>query len=169
MDRERTYLDTNIIADRLIGEKNVIAKINSTIGDTLKYSSAFVVSEHKKTFLQALRLLWKIFRDKEDNKDSKEVLNYIEDRSWRSPQEKNRYRKMFKWIMAETHSYDDALARLENLIFEYDEFFFEDISVLESEINCPLSDVHIGSKKDIVEKPIVCPLRCSMSDFLKKR
>ena len=166
MDRERTYLDTNIIADRIIGEKDIIAKIDSVVGEMLKYCSAFVVSEHKRTFLQTLRFLWTLFKDV---RDSEEVLNYIESKHWRSSQEKNRYIKIFNWIMYETQSCDDALVRLENLIFEYDHFFFRDIDVLESEVDCPLSEVQISSRAEILRTPLACSLRCSMSDFLENQ
>lgn len=95
MTQERTYLDTNIVFHRKTSKEDIITTIESAIGHTSKYCSEFVVSEHKKVFLQTMRLLWTFFKEKES---TEEVLNCIEKRSWRSSQEKDRYIKIFNWI-----------------------------------------------------------------------
>lgn len=167
MAQQRTYLDTNIIADRKLREKEAIAKIESVICQTYKYCSAFVVSEHKKTFLKAMRFLWTIFNEKKKNE---KILDYIKNKKWKSSQQKDRYKKLFKWITEDGKiPYIDALKRLETMIFLYDFFFFGDIDVLESEVNCPLAGIQINSREDITAISISCPLKCTISDFLKNQ
>ncbi len=160
-------MDTNIIADRKLREKDVIAEIESVISQTFRYCSAFVVSEHKKTFLKTMRVLWTLFKEK---RDSREVWNYIEIKKWKSSQQKDRYKKLFKWVTDNGKvSYLDALKRLENMIFIYDHFFFGDINVLESEVNCPLAGIRINSRKEITTVSLACPLKCSISYFLRNQ
>lgn len=167
MDRERVYLDTNVIAHRILREEEVVTRINSVIGEMSRYCSAFVVSEHKRTFLKTMRFLWTIFKDKRDNR---EVLDCIENVLWRSESEKDRCMRIFKWVTEdEALSYIYAIVRLENMIFGYDQFFFDDIDVLESEIDCPLSEARIHSRKDILEAELSCSMKCKMSDFLKNQ
>ncbi len=166
VERKRVYLDTNIIADRKLREKEAIT-IESIIGEMSKYCSAFVVSEHKRTFLQTMRYLWTLFNEK---KDCVDVLNYIQNRQWKSDHEKNRYNKVFNWITDNgTQPHKHALRRLETLIFTYDHFFFGDIDVLESDVGCPLSRRKIDSRREIEETLLVCPHTCSLSDFLEKQ
>lgn len=166
MGRKRAYLDTNIIADRKLRKEDAII-IESIIGEMSKYCSAFVVSEHKRTFLQTLRYLWTLFEEKRNCVD---VSNYILNRQWRSDQEKNRYNKVFNWMTDYgTQSYKHALRRLETLIFTYDQFFFGDIDVLESDVDCPLSQMKIDSREELRETLCICPRTCSLSDFLKKQ
>ncbi len=75
---------------------------------------------------------------------------------------------MFDWVTDyKKVSYLDALKRLENMIFVYDQFFFGDIDVLESEVNCPLAGIRINSRMEIAEVSLACPLKCLISDFLK--
>jgi hypothetical protein len=101
-------------------------------------------------------------------RDNEEVLRYIEKSRWKSSQEKDRYRKVFNWVTDyKKVSYLDALKRLENMIFVYDQFFFGDIDVLESEVNCPLAGIRINSRMEIAEVSLACPLKCLISDFLK--
>lgn len=53
------------------------------------------------------------------------------------------------------------------MILFYEEFFFGDIGVLESETNCPLARVKIDSREKITDISLSCPLECSISDFMK--
>lgn len=165
MPQERSYLDTNIVFHRKLGKEDIIAIIESAINHTFKYCSAFVVSEHKRVFLQTMRLLWTFFKE---NDSIEEVLNCIKNHDWRSPQEKDRCIKIFKWITADKNSTSDhAIAQLENMIFSYESFYFSDINVLESEVNCPLAKIKINSREEIMNISLICPLRCSISDFMK--
>ncbi|MGC1120914.1 MAG: hypothetical protein WBA22_07445 [Candidatus Methanofastidiosia archaeon] len=167
MNQERTYLDTNIIFHRKVREENIIAIIESAIGSTFKYCSAFVVSEHKRVFLQTMRLMWTFFKEK---KDTEEVSKSIETHPWKSKQEKDRSKKIFNWITDYGKSAPlDAVRRLENLIFSYETFFFEDIDVLESEVDCPLARMTINSRERITNVSLRCVKRCSMSSFLKSQ
>jgi hypothetical protein len=165
MAQERTYLDTNIIFHRKFSKEDIIVIIESAIGHTFKYCSAFVVSEHKKVFLQTMRLLWTFFKE---NNGTEEVLECIKNHHWKSSQEKDRCIKIFNWITNYGSSvYGYAVAQLENVIFSYEILFFRDINVLESEVNCPLTRIKINSRKEIVNVSLKCPLRCSLSDFMQ--
>lgn len=167
MTRERTFLDTNIVSDRKLREKKIVQKIESVIGKTFKYCSAFIVSEHKRTFLLTMRFLWIIFEEK---KDFYEVKKFIEDHKWKSDQEKDRYKKVLKWVSEDGNlSYDDIVLRLERLIFLYDEFFFGDISVLESEVYCPLATIKMSTTSEIMKIVPTCSLKCSLSEFLRNQ
>lgn len=166
MNRKRVYLDTNIIADRKL-RKNKAIIIESIIGEMSKYCSAFVVSEHKRTFLQTMRYLWTLLNEK---KDCVDVLNYIQNQRQISNYKKNRCRKVLNWITDNgIQPHRHALRRLETLIFTYDHFFFGDMDVLESDVGCPLSWRKIGSRREIEETLLVCPRTCSLSDFLEKQ
>ena len=41
--------------------------------------------------------------------------------------------------------------------------------MLESEVSCPLAGVRISSRDEIMNITLKCPLRCSLSDFLKSQ
>lgn len=167
MSQERSYLDTNIIFHRKLSTKDIIATIESAIGHTFTYCSAFVVAEHKRVFLQTMRLLWVLFKE---NDSIDEVLKNIENHQWRSSQEKDRCMKIFNWFTANKNSTKDhTIAQLENMIFSYDSFHFGDIDVLESEINCPLARIKINSRKELMNVSLICPLRCSISNFLRNQ
>lgn len=165
--KERTFLDTNIVSDRTLREEEIVQKIESAIGQTLKYCSAFVMSEHKRTFLLAMRFLWIIFDKK---KDLEEVKKFMKGHNWRSDQEKDRYEKILTWISENgTLSYPDIVVFLESLIFRYDEFFFKDITVLESDVSCPLANVKMTTISEIRRVVPTCSLKCSISEFLKSQ
>jgi hypothetical protein len=165
LTQERTYLDTNIIFSRKLSKDDIITIIESAIGHTFKYCSAFVVSEHKKVFLQTMRLLWTFFRE---SSNFGEVLDYIESHHWRSSQEKDRCIKIFNWVTSFGKSkYVDSIVKLENLIFTHEMFFFGDIDVLESEVNCPFANITIHTSKEITNVSFKCSMKCSISDFMK--
>ena len=167
MTQERTYLDTNIVFHRKLSKEDIITIIEFAIGCTFKYCSAFVVSEHKRVFLQTMRLLWTFFKEKES---TEEVLNCIENHHWRSSQEKDRCIKILNWITDYRNSaYLVAVIRLENIIFSYEDFFFGDINILESETNCPLAEVKIYSREKILDISLRCPMKCTISDFMKSQ
>ncbi len=129
---------------------------------------SFVMSEHKRTFLLAMRFLWIIFEEKEDFDETKK---FIEKYKWRSSQERNRYEKILKWVSSDGKLfYSDIIVRLENLIFSYEEFFFKDISVLESEFHCPFAYIQFERRDKIMNAPPQClEMECSLLGFLKNR
>lgn len=136
MPKKCAFLDTTILKLRQMGIERQKKELKTIIGNKVKHTSTYVKMELNRTFLLDAVFLHDLLMEERN-------LNNVYRRLTEfpvTPRRRIRCLELLSRISGKLRfDVNIAIARLENLLTEFDVIFLDDISVIVSGTECPLS------------------------------
>ena len=136
MPKECAFLDTTIVCLRQMGSEKQKEELKTIIGNKDKHTSTYVKMELNRTFLLDAVLLHDLLMEERNLKNVYIRLTKFPV----TPRRRTRCLELLSRISGKLRfDVNIAVARLENLLIEFDVTFLDDISVIVSGTECPLA------------------------------